>query len=90
MCPRVGVCGKNRMSSALRRHVSWIDGARMVWILMVFRNASRPLSLEMRIRSIGHFAGLRSIVGSSAWFRTGTNRMYPLGMWMSVDIFGCP
>ena len=62
----------------------------MVRTLSSSRYAARPNSLAMMISSTGHLAGLSSMDSSSACLSAGTNRMCPLGMRMSVDIFVCP
>jgi hypothetical protein len=62
----------------------------MVLTLSSSRYAARPDSLAMMISSTGHLAGLSSMDSSSACLSAGINRMCPLGMRMSVDIFVWP
>ncbi len=52
------------------------------------RNYYLPASLEMRISSTGHLAGLREAVSPSICLWAGTNRMWPMGLWFSVFMLG--
>ncbi len=54
------------------------------------RNCSLPASLEMRTSSTGHLAGVREDVSPFVCLWAGTNRMCPVGIWMSVSMFGWP
>ena len=58
--------GKKCVVSGVRLQVAWIAGARILWILLVSMNASRPLGLAMRTNSTGHLAGESTAVASSA------------------------
>ena len=44
-----------------------------------------PSSFEMRISSNGHLAGEREVASLSNCLWAGTNRMFPVGIWMSVS-----
>ena len=58
--------GKKCVASDVRWQVAWIAGARIVWILLVSMNASRPLGLATRTYSTRHLAGESTVVASPA------------------------
>jgi hypothetical protein len=73
--------GKKCFCAGVMRHVAWMAGARIAWIRLWLRNASRSFSLAMmRTISTGHLAGGRSDVDSSDCLCVGTKRICPNGI----------
>ena len=87
---RLVTVGKNDIRAGVRWKISWMVGARIVWIRSVSRNALRPLSLEMRMSSTGHLAEARSDVGLFDCVWMGINRMWSAGMRIRVSMFHWP
>ena len=52
------------------------------------RNCCLPSSLEMRTSSTGHLAGVREEMSPSVCLWTGTNLMWPVGIWIRVSMLG--
>ena len=83
-----GAAGKNLICSGVIWQTWSMAGAR-IWVMRsLCRNFCLPVSLEMRTSSTGHLAGGREAVSPSVCLWAGTNRMWPVGIWISVSMLG--
>ena len=81
-----GGVGKICVCAGVRRQLALITGPRILWIRSWQINVSRFLAFAMSTNSTGHFNGERTTVASSDCLCAETNRMYPAGIWITVDM----